>query len=157
FGLDDRLGFLRLGRSFELGAALGFDALGIGQSGFGHGAVLGFEHGGLGLAFAALAHFVGFGLLDEQLGLRGGDQCLGRVFAFDRLGFGTGQRNAHRLLGVLHMRVAFEAGRLLADLLIAIQLGQPHRLFALGLARADVAQLVGVGYLDHPVALGFGH
>ena len=52
-GLDDDLGLLGLGRSFDVGPAFGLDALGLGQRGLGHGPVLRFLHRGLGFALAA--------------------------------------------------------------------------------------------------------
>ena len=63
FRLDDDAGFLGLGRRFDGGAALGFDALGLGQGGLGHRPVLGLLHGGLSLALAGLADLVGLSLL----------------------------------------------------------------------------------------------
>jgi hypothetical protein len=44
-GIDDDAGLLGLGRGFQLGPLLGLDALGLGQGGLGHGAVLHLEHG----------------------------------------------------------------------------------------------------------------
>ena len=50
-----------------------------------------------------------------------------------------------------------EGGRLLADLLLLVQLGNADGLLADGLAGADLAELVGVGHLDGLLALGVGH
>ena len=66
FRLDDDLGLLGLGRGFHRGPPLGLDALGLGQRGLGHGAVLRFLHRGLGFALARLAQLIRFGLLDLQ-------------------------------------------------------------------------------------------
>ena len=60
-------------------------------------------------------------------------------------------------LGVLHLGLALEAGRLLADLLLLVQLGNADRLLAHRLAGADLAELVGVGHLDDLFPLGLGH
>ena len=49
--------FLGLGRSFDSGAAFRLDFLRLGQGGFGHRVVLGFQDGGFGLAPAGLAQF----------------------------------------------------------------------------------------------------
>ena len=85
-GLDLDLGLFGLGRGFQLGPPLGLDPLGLGQGRLGHGQVLGFQHGGLGLALAGLAQF------DRprpaspaSAACERGDVGLGQVLAFDRL------------------------------------------------------------------------
>src|SRR4029077_21262400 len=92
-GFDDGLGFLGLGGSFELGAALGLDALGIGDGGAGHRPVLGFEHGRFGLALLRFGNLISLGLADRQLGLRSGHLGLRMGLAGERLGVGVGHRD----------------------------------------------------------------
>ena len=48
------------------------------------------------------------------------------------------------------------SGRLLADLLFLVELGDPDGLLAGRLAGADLAELGRVGHLDGPLALGLG-
>src|SRR5262249_49543704 len=117
-GLDDDLGLLGLRRRFQRGPPFRLDTLGLGECRLGHGAVLGFLHGGLSFAFAGFAYLVGLGLLDLELGLGVGDLGLGLVLARDRLGVGLGYRDAHLLLGRLDLGIALEVGGLLADPLL---------------------------------------
>ena len=53
--------------------------------------------------------------------------------------------------------LALEGRRLLADLLLLVELGQRAPPARARLARADLAQLGGVGHLDGLLALGLGH
>ena len=131
----------------------------------GHGAVLRFLHRGLGLAFARLAELKGLGLFHLQGSLGDGDLRLGHGLAGDRLGVGVGERRCASAcssvllaapppwcsasaramrtpgpFGVLDLGVALKARRLLADLLLLVQLGDAHRLFALGFMHADLAR-----------------
>ena len=135
--------FCGLGRGFELGPLLGLDPLGLGQGGLGHGAVLGLEHGGLGLALARLAELVGLGLLAPAASAcEAAMSALARFSPSTALALASAMRDAHSPLGVLHLGVALEGGRLLADLLLLLQLGHADRLLAHGLAGADLADLV---------------
>src|SRR5262249_43797780 len=61
-GLDDDLGLLGFGRRFQGCPLFGFHALGLGQGSLGHGPVLGFLDGGLGLALAGFADLICLGL-----------------------------------------------------------------------------------------------
>ena len=90
------LGLLGLGRRFELGPLLGFDALGLGERGLGHGAVLRFEHGRLGLALARLADLVGLGLLAPAARPATRRSSAWAMFSPSMaLAFGVGHRDAH--------------------------------------------------------------
>ena len=123
-GVDDDAGLLGLGRGFDCGAALGLDALGLGQRGLGHGAVLGFEHRRLGLALARLRR-----ARTPRPSSPASSACEAATSACDvfspsiALAFGLGHRDAHLPLGVLHLRLSLERGRLLADLLLLVELG----------------------------------
>ena len=123
-------GLLGLGRCFHRRAPLRLDALGLGQGGLGHGPVLRFLHGGLGFALAGLAQLIGFGLLDLQVRLGAGDLGLRFRFAADRLGVGVGDGDTHLALGILDLRLAFQGRRLLADLLLLVELSHTHGLVA---------------------------
>ena len=48
FGVDDGLGFLCFGGGFKLGTLFRFDALGVGEGGFGQGKVFRLEDGRFG-------------------------------------------------------------------------------------------------------------
>ena len=103
-----------------------------------------------------LADLEGLGLLDGEVGVRGGDLRLGFVLAADRLGVGLGQLDAHLALGQLDAGLLFEGRRLHADLLFLQQFGDPDGPLALGRLDPDLAELLGVGDLDRLELLGLG-
>ena len=60
-------------------------------------------------------------------------------FTGDGLGVGVGHRDTHVALGRLGLRLALEGGRLLADLLLLVEVGDAHRLLPLRLLDLGVA------------------
>src|SRR5262249_26786372 len=96
-----------------------------------HRPVLGFQHRGLGFALLGLAHLVRFGLLYLQARLGRGNFGLGAGFTGDGLGIGVRSSDTHGSLGVLHLGIALEARRLLADLLLLVELSDADSLLPL--------------------------
>jgi len=86
-------------------------------------------HGGLRFTFARLAELIRFGLLDLQVRLGGGDLCLGRRSPVIALALASAA--AIRILRSASLTRASRSSEadLLADLLIAVKLGDAHGLF----------------------------